>query len=261
MKGLATAVLGTLIGLMLGAIWFAPARWVAQAVASLTQQHVQLVNVHGTVWRGQADLMLTAGTAPGQAAALPSGLSWHWQPVWAGWLPGLQLRLLAPCCTPQPLQWQWLPGQHHGAPLEMHAAELQLPLALVQGLGAPWNTLQPQGQLRVMLPAMRWSYGQTMPVIDGPVQFTLLNFGSRLSTLQPLGSYQLLLSANAGTEPQLTLSTLHGKLQLSGQGSWTARGLRFQGLAETDAQSIDALSNLLNLLGRRDGLRSHLRFG
>jgi general secretion pathway protein N len=32
-------------------------------------------------------------------------------------------------------------------------------------------------------------------------------------------------------------------------------------MAETDAQSVDALSNLLNLLGRRDGLRSHLRLG
>lgn len=261
MKSMYMAVLGAVAGLVLGALWFAPARWLAQALASYTKQHVQLVNVEGTLWQGQAHVLLTPGMVRGQATALPSALSWQLQLVWAGLLPGLQLRVMAPCCTPQPMQLHWTPGHRQVPHVQLLATNLQLPLGLLQGLGAPWNTLQAQGQLSIQSPVIHWSMGQQAPVIDGPVRFTLLHVSTSLSTLKPLGSYQLLLSVSDQTEPQLTLRTLQGALQLSGQGNWTPRGLRFQGLAETDAQSIDALSNLLNLLGRRDGLRSHLRLG
>jgi general secretion pathway protein N len=78
-----------------------------------------------------------------------------------------------------------------------------------------------------------------------------------------MGSYRLRLQGSeAGTPtPSLDLDTLQGPLRLSGQGQWLGQRLRFTGeaLAEPDAEV--ALSNLLNIIGRRDGARSLLSLG
>ena len=82
---------------------------------------------------------------------------------------------------------------------------------------------------------------------------------SSLSTLRPLGSYRLLLSG--GDQPTLDLRTLQGSLQLQGMGRWTAGHLRFVGEARADAAHEAELSNLLNIMGRRDGARSVITLG
>ena len=256
-----TATWGAVLGVLAGVVAFAPAPWLGQVLAASTNRHLQLANATGTVWQGQAELLITPGAGPGQAVTLPQGLSWQWEPIWAGVLPGLQLQVQMPCCATQALTWRWMPGALQGPSMHLQGMTLQLPLSLVQGLGAPWNTLQPQGQVQANVPALRWHQWQAPPALDGPVQLVLLNLSSSLSTLRPLGSYQVDIAVPAGQEPRIQVTTLQGKLQLSGEGRWTTRGLRFTGMAETDAQSVDALSNLLNLLGRRDGLRSHLRLG
>jgi general secretion pathway protein N len=77
-----------------------------------------------------------------------------------------------------------------------------------------------------------------------------------------MGSYRVQLRGGADqAPPQIELSTLSGSLQLSGQGQWLDHRLRFQGEATAAAQHEAALSNLLNIIGRRQGSRSLLSLG
>ena len=59
----------------------------------------------------------------------------------------------------------------------------------------------------------------------------------------------------------LKLSTDSGALQLVGQGQWLGAGLRFQGQASAAPGSEAVLSNLLNIIGRRQGALSIISIG
>jgi general secretion pathway protein N len=99
--------------------------------------------------------------------------------------------------------------------------------------------------------------------VEGMAGVDLMNVSSRLTTLDRLGSYRLNLSgdpANAGAA-QLQLSTFDGALRLSGEGQWGPNGLRFRGEATANEQEQAALTNLLNIIGRRDGARSVISIG
>ena len=61
--------------------------------------------------------------------------------------------------------------------------------------------------------------------------------------------------------PGLELSTLQGPLLLSGQGQWVGQRLRFTGEARATPEREAALSNLLNIIGRRNGARSVISIG
>jgi general secretion pathway protein N len=74
-----------------------------------------------------------------------------------------------------------------------------------------------------------------------------------------MGSYRLQLLG--GAQPGLALSTLEGELQLSGTGQWLGNRLRFEGVASAAPQRLDALGNLLNIIGRREGPRSIITLG
>ena len=67
-------------------------------------------------------------------------------------------------------------------------------------------------------------------------------------------------AANPGIS-MLSLSTVGGPLQLSGSGSWGPTGVRFRGEARASTAEEAALSNLLNIIGRRDGARSVISIG
>ncbi len=95
--------------------------------------------------------------------------------------------------------------------------------------------------------------------IAGRAELTAQRVSSRLSTLRPMGSYRLALQG--GDVPTLTLSTLEGHLQLSGSGQWVGNRLRFAGEASAAPEREAALSNLLNIIGRRSGARSIITVG
>ena len=96
-------------------------------------------------------------------------------------------------------------------------------------------------------------------VLEGQAQLDALSMSSRLSTLRPMGSYRLTLQG--GAAPTLGLQTLQGALQLSGSGQWVGQRLRFTGEASAAPEREGALSNLLNIIGRRSGARSLISLG
>ena len=95
--------------------------------------------------------------------------------------------------------------------------------------------------------------------MSGQAELAAMALSSRLSTLKPMGSYRLKLVG--GTTTTLELATIEGSLQLSGSGSWTGPRLRFDGVASASPEHEAALSNLLNIIGRRNGARSIITLG
>lgn len=258
------ALVGGLLGLLVALIAGAPARWLGAAVRWATQEQVQLQGERGTVWAGSAVLVLSGGPGSQDRRALPGRIAWDWR--LGNTLRGLDLALRAECCTPEPLHWQ-LRASAQGLGLQLRDQQSQWPLELLAGLGAPWNTLQAQGQLRWQSTGLAWRWhwhlqsGQLL--WQGQSTLEVQHLTSRLSTLQPMGSYQLSLqgSATGTATPELSLRTLQGPLRLQGQGQWQGQRLRFRGEATADEGAEAALSNLLNIMGRRDGPRSLLSLG
>lgn len=87
----------------------------------------------------------------------------------------------------------------------------------------------------------------------GYAQLDADNMSTSLSTLKPIGSYRFTLQG--GQSPYLQLTTLEGSLQLQGSGRWVNHQLQFTGEASALPDRADALANLLNIIGRREGAR------
>lgn len=255
------AWLGALLGLGLALLLFAPARWVAQALGSASEGRVQLVNTRGTVWEGQADLLLTGGAGSRTETALPQGLRWQLRPAWSEGQPAMRLQLQAPCCTPAPLAFTVLPGWP-GVQLKLAAFQSQWPSGLLVGLGTPWNTLRLEGRLGLQSPGLSVQRQAGRSQLQGALTIEAIDMASRLSTLRPLGSYRIELQAPTGTDSAtVALQTLRGELQLQGNGQWVGGHLRFRGEAQAAPGREAALTNLLNIIGRRQGERSLLTIG
>jgi general secretion pathway protein N len=245
---------GALLGLCLTLLWQAPARWLTGAVQQASQGRVTFLQVRGTVWQGSGRVTLTGGAGSLDAAILPGRLSWQLRPT----LTGLAAELTAECCTQAPwrigVQPRW-----KGAKFVVADSQSQWPAMWLSGLGTPWNTVQPEGQLLLSTQGLVMEWAQGGMVLAGRAQLDAQHLSSRLSTLKPMGSYRL--TFQGGDAPAFSLETLEGSLLLSGQGQWVGARLRFQGEASAAPDRLDALSNLLNILGRRDGARSLITLG
>jgi len=253
------AVAGALLGALIGIVAFAPASWLARAVASASGERLLLADARGTIWSGSAVPVLTGGPGSRDAAALPGRLGWTL--AWRG--AALEIRITQDCCLNGTQVLRVSPGLSRWtiALAPTSGSIGQWPSAWLGGLGTPWNTLQLGGSLRLASPgfsaeriAGRWR-------VDGSLDIELVNTSSRLSTLETLGSYRLRLAGDASGQPMLALTTEDGALQLSGNGNWGPGGVRFRGEARAAPGDETALSNLLNIIGRRDGARSVISIG
>ena len=249
------ALAGALLGALPALAVFAPAQWLASTVARASGGQVQLAQARGTVWNGSAQLVLTGGLDSQDAAALPGRLNWQLRPTWGG---GVRALVRAACCTPEPLRLQVQP-RWGGAQLTVQDNQSQWPAALLTGLGTPWNTLQLQGQLALHTSGLGAEWASGRMLLAGQLQLDALAMSTRLSTLRPMGSYRLLLEG--GAVPTLQLTTLDGALQMQGSGQWVGKRLRFEGEATAEPEREAALSNLLNIIGRRRGARSLITLG
>ena len=64
-----------------------------------------------------------------------------------------------------------------------------------------------------------------------------------------------------GDTARLDVQTLSGALLLQGNGQWVGGRLRFAGDAQAAPGNEEALANLLNIVGRRQGARSVITIG
>lgn len=259
---------GAGVGALCGVVLYAPASWLAQGVVVMTGQRLLLAESQGTVWRGSAVAVLTGGAGSRDARSLPGRLNWtlRWQGL------GLRLTLQQDCCMPVPVVvdlrpgWQRVQGRlalqpSPGAPLQGRGEVGRWPAAWLGGLGTPWNTLQLGGTLSLASRELAFEWVQGRLRVSGEASVALQNVSSRVTTLDSLGSYRLDLLTDAQGQVRLLLGTQEGALQLTGQGEVGPGGLRFRGEARASEAERDALDNLLNIIGRRDGDRSVISIG
>jgi general secretion pathway protein N len=250
----AWALVGAACGLLLAVLLFAPARWLAAAVAGASRGQLLLNEPRGTLWGGSAQLVLTGGPGSTAAAALPGRVQWTLAPRWNG----LAARLRSDCCLRQPvavrarLRWR-------GVDIDVADSVSQWPASVASGLGTPWNTLQFEGDLRLSTQGLSVEWVAGRPIVTGRAELLALRIASRLSTLRPMGSYRITLQG--GTPTTLRLETVDGSLQLAGSGQWVGSRLRFRGEATAAPEREAALANLLNIIGRRSGPRSLISIG
>ena len=268
--GVAGALLGALVAL---AVW-APAAWLAAAVADASGQRLLLADARGTVWNGSAVPVLTGGVGSRDASALPGRLNWSL---------GLQgsaltLRARHDCCINGEMLLRFTPGWGR-VRVELPASQGALgqwPASWLVGLGTPWNTLQPSGSLQLFSTGLTAESVQGRWRMAGRADLALDSMASRVSTLDVLGSYRLVLAGapvgaagaaagtaagTAETPASLQLSTTSGALLLDGSGQWVGSRLRFNGQASAAPGSEAILNNLLNIIGRRQGARSVISIG
>jgi general secretion pathway protein N len=256
-------VFGAACGLLLALVAFAPAAWLAGAVARGSGGYFMLSDARGTVWSGSALLVLTGGEGSRDASALPGRL--HWKVGLDGLAIGVRLR--QDCCLSGEQRLRIVPGlgrlrvellpSGSGGPLG------QWPAAWLSGLGTPWNTLQLSGALQLSTPGLMLESASGRWTFSGRADLELQSLASRISTLDMLGSYRLTLAGDGARQEgtSLLLTTTSGALQLTGNGQIAAGRLRFRGQASAAPGSEAALNNLLNIIGRRQGAQSVITIG
>ncbi|WP_343636614.1 type II secretion system protein N [Roseateles sp.] len=257
------AQLGAVLGLLVAVALWAPAAWLASAVASMSGQRLLLADVRGSLWNGSARVILSAGPGSAEASELPERLGWALRPAWIDGGPGARLTLAQDCCIK--------PASPVTARLGLDRLTVRLPDATPEqpwirwpagwltGLGTPWNTVAPQGLIAISAQGFVFDGRGKAVNVSGVAQVELRDFSSRLAQVTPLGSYRMSL-VGGGQAPQLILMTQQGPLQLSGQGNLGARP-QFRGEATAAPGSEAALANLLNIIGRREGARSIISVG
>lgn len=259
----AWAVAGLVLGGALALLVHAPATWLADLVARATGERVLLADARGSFWSGSAVLVLAGGSGSRDASALPGRLRWTFGLAREN-RRKVEVRLRHACCIDDQIRLRVEPGWQRlrlSLP-EGRAALGRWPAAWLAGLGTPFNTLQLGGALRLTGDGLAIDSVQGRWQVTGSAELELLAVSSRLSPLPVLGSYRLTVAGGpAGEGAALRLATLHGPLQLRGDGQWLGPRLRFRGEAQADAGSEAALNNLLNLLGRRQGALAILSIG
>jgi general secretion pathway protein N len=251
------SITGALIGACFALVTQAPASWLANAISNASQNRFLLQNAQGTVWRGSAIALLADGN---QGMPLPSRLHWDFASGFDRSLMRLVMRaqIKSECCTPEPLQLAVSTGWQ-GLRIDVANQQSQWPAHWLVGLGSPWTTVQPEGSMQLRTENLIWQSNEGIPKIQGAAELTLSQLATPLSTLRPLGTYRL--RVQGGDTMAVSLATLEGGLQLSGNGQWANGRLRFKGEARAQPAFEAALSNLLNILGQRQGAISIMELG
>ena len=289
------AIVGALIGLAVGIVVNLPASLLANAVASATSDQFLLAEAEGTIWSGSAITVLTGGAGSHDASVLPTRLEWRLRPRWNG----VALHLTQDCCLAHGTDlsvrrtldaWQVRvvgPDERDapaGAPVQgapgaagADAAALasatplgQWPMGWLEGRGFPWNTIHPGGVVTLTTHNLSFSLQGGHWRTLGSAQVEIRQASSRLTTLDSLGTYRVLIQPDPSTQVKpgdgatralVWISTLDGALLIDGRGLIGATGVRIRAEAHAAAGSEAALDNLLNLIGRRNGASSAISIG
>jgi len=220
----------------------APAAWVTPQFAKATQGHVNLVEPSGSLWHGSASLMLAAGPGAEAATLLPGRIEWHTS-FWPLFTGRVHMQMRQSDAMPDPVT---VDATLRSATLS--GGSMAVPASLLAGLGAPFNTLDLQGDVRLTWTDWRSFNRQAF----GQLIVTLNDMSSRVSRVKPLGSYRVVFQAQ-GVAGTLDLSTTRGPLLLNGHGTLSEASTSFMGSASATPDATDNLAGLLNLLGRPTG--------
>jgi general secretion pathway protein N len=231
---------------------FSPAAWVANSLVTASRGRIVASEVHGLWWHGS---MRVALSDPENARTLPMLLPGKvaWQLSGGSIFPPVaQLALVAPALSPQPLLVQLKIDGLRDVTVVAQKWQARLPLALLQGFGAPWNTLGLSGTLLWQHEELSMESSTSTTNLKGRGTLYVLGAQSNVSPLKPLGSYRVQWIGD-GQGTQFSLFSEQGPLLLDGSGQMLAGKLHFEGTAKSAEGFEPALASLLAVIGRREG--------
>jgi len=232
-----------IVAVMVTVILFLPAAWMATVVERQTAGRLTLGDAQGSLWRGSAFIGGSPSGADPVTPLLPGRFAWRLSPL--ALLGQVDAQVENPQALSQPVKvtgswYEW----------QVSPAAISLPAERLAGLGAPLNTILPSGTMQLSwTPLQVWRHDSQIDV-NGTATLLMNDIASRLSSIKPLGTYQLIMDWR-GAQAQLMLKTIRGPMLLSGTGSLTNGRLQFSGKAEAEKGQEERLANLLNLLGQR----------
>lgn len=223
----------------------APASLLDQTIHRLSDGRLSLANSHGTIWHGGGAPVLHTG----QNVTIPlHSLNWEIKPQ--ALLRG-QLNAY--------VEWE-NPGS--AAPMELTLDResfilknvlLPLPAQVIGELSPFLKPAQFSGNLRIESKQLTLSGNH----LQGNATARWDQAGSALSSVHPLGNYQLDI-VTAHDSLHATLVTQTGALLLDGQGSWSpAQGFHFNGTARATEAAQPTLTELLHHLGPEESPSVH----
>jgi general secretion pathway protein N len=236
-------LLAAVVTVALTVVVFCPASWMTVLLEKQTGGRLTLGDAQGTLWNGSGFIGGAPSAADPVTPLLPGRFSWHLSPLVL--LGQVDIALENAESLGQPVritgswnQWQVTPGG------------VNLPAERLAGLGAPLNTIQPSGRMRLTWTPLQITRQGNAVAISGTMNLQMEDIASRLSPIKPLGAYQLIMDWRGQRAP-VELTSTKGPLLLSGTGELVNGRLRFSGKAEAEAGQEERLANLLNLLGQR----------
>lgn len=222
---------------------FFPAIWMAQIVERQTAGRLTLGDAQGTLWRGSAFIAGAPGGNGPVTPLLPGRFSWRLSPMLLLGKVDAELGNNAALSRPVSVDGSWHQWQ-------ISPASVLLPAERLTALGAPLNTLQPSGEMRLSWELMQLVRQGGKIGMTGTMSLEMNDIASRLSPVKPLGTYNLAFDWY-GQQAAVALKTVKGPMLLSGSGIFVGGHLQFSGKAEAEAGQEERLANLLNLLGQR----------
>lgn len=246
-------LVGGVLTVLLSLLILLPASWFALALEKQTGGRLVLGDIQGSFWHGSAFIGGAAGETAAVLPLFPGRFSWRISPAVLLGQVHVEFEnkqvLAAPLIVDGTInQWQ------------INAGTLIVPPERLEGLGAPLNTIGPSGQLRLHWNRLDFTRQDTPQgkgiALTGAMNLELNDMASRLSSIRPLGSYQLLFDWR-GTWADVKLVSVRGPMMLEGKGRLENGRLSFSGVAFAANGQEEKLANLLNLLGQRrqDGNR------
>ena len=235
--------LAGMISAALTALMLFPANWLASLVETQTAGRLTLGDAQGTLWRGSAFIGGAAGGSDPVTPLFPGRFAWRLSPTVLLGSVDAELENAAALSQPVSVTGDWHQWQ-------VSPAAITLPAERLAALGAPLNTVQPSGQMRLSWQALQLTRQDGRIEVTGTMNLELSDIASRLSPVKPLGAYDLAL-AWRGSQATVTLKTVKGPMLLNGSGMFSNGRLQFSGTAQAEAGQEEKLANLLNLLGQR----------
>lgn len=223
---------------------FLPAAWLAPLVENRTGGRLTLGDAQGSLWRGSAFIGAAPSGKDAVTALLPGRFAWRLSPLVLLGRVEATLENAEVLSNAVGIRGSW-------SAWTVSASSMALPAERLAALGAPLNTLQPSGRMKLgwqPLTLARNSIGGVD--VNGVMTLDLLAMASRLSPVKPLGSYRMRFDWQ-GRQARLTLTTLDGAMLLNGSGRLQDGHLQFSGTAEAAAGQEEKLATLLSLLGQR----------
>lgn len=222
---------------------FLPASWMSSVLETQTAGRLTLGDTQGTLWNGSAFIGGAPSGRDPVTPLLPGRFSWRLSPMVL--LGQVDAELENAEALSQPIR---ITGSWHQ--WQVNPAGISLPAERLAGLGAPLNTIQPSGRMRLSWNPLQLMRQGDKIEVTGTMNLEMADIASRLSPVKPLGAYNLAFDWR-GQQAQLTLTTVNGPMLLNGSGVFANGRLQFSGKAEAETGQEERLANLLNLLGQR----------